>query len=1333
MGTNIRQNLTSNNYFIRGVDKIYIDYTENVYLKSYTNCKNLELIYNNTQVNNSLTDIILDNNEILINGILYNSNIKYLGLPRITPLTYFNTGYWKTKNNNLNISDDINDIFIDYPINLLGPNKIIIESGEPQTVISKYKTQILNVFDNQEYELQFEINAPIFNDQENFQVYLIPISSRANRMFCVNNNIIFDKNTIQYNIKFNTSIFFDSRYNFSDNNYFIGLQSNITNKIYLSNPSKYIFITKIKQFKLIDFKLHLNDLSYQTSKKKELLINFTVKGLEENSKFRIKIRELNNMIPIYYSPDILFIGDIIYYQNIVIPENINNNEYTVELEYDNNTICDLISNICVDIDYNTKIHILNIDEISNITINETNASTIKLYFEEKYISSVVNISLNNIFIKNDIITKDNYNNYSFSFIPHGNIFKEGIYNIRVQTSGQNKYFAKSVETIKISSIENNQNLTIKPNFGYKYVSYSAHPNYKTIKSNNKIFIIPEGVSKLYFNIIHNKINYTGKISVKNNSIVTIKSDNKLNFSIDNKSIFNLGLNDEINKEKIEELELTQINQNNSITIDYITDDNYKLYLNNVLDIKKEDFIHIYSANNENGRNIKFYKLTQIEYNENDGYYIIISNKSSFDFTGKIYFYIKLEHILNPIYAGFISITDYPLIFSLNINNNSIKMNTITYAKITINNYSTISDIPIGYFDIYLVNDIYGNSPIYLTKVANSSILDFSFVFANKDIQDKYFMIYARNDKFIINKIINIPIKIIEDETYSITVNEVIEKTTETIAYTSFTNLKATPEVKTIIGVYTIFDQPPNKITPSYFLQQYGLYTYTSVATLGSQYANYSGYLILQTDPLSNSISQSYPTLDSFITYILGQLANKTINVINVPQIFKSSYVTNDFISTTHTFEYYNNIIFNNELINVQSSLCSQVVQNTQLISNITTIKNNFFQSYNDQIRNYNGQNEINNQISTISTLTNSAPRYSWIEDLGHYIGQYFELSINNVTIEKITSDWMNVWNEINLPVEQKDGYNKMIGNIDKLTNFSSNTIPATQIKIPLKFYFNRYKNTGMSIPMISLLHSDVKLTLQLEQLLNLIITDPLTKITSSSRPKLKLYLTYVYLDNEERKLFAQSKHEYLIEQENYRNYFHNGTSFETKINLMQPVKDLFWMAQPLTNIANKQYFNYTQSKFYRLLKNYDRYDEDNPVTELSRKVYKYLYTKFPKIKYISLYNNNAIKKAPLPDYSPINESKLLLNGQKRFDENIEATTLRNFYRYNNIPVSGIHVYPFALYPNEYQPSGSCNFSELGDAFFSLKTNPGQYAIKVIARNYNLLRIMGGQAGLAFEL
>ena len=92
-----------------------------------------------------------------------------------------------------------------------------------------------------------------------------------------------------------------------------------------------------------------------------------------------------------------------------------------------------------------------------------------------------------------------------------------------------------------------------------------------------------------------------------------------------------------------------------------------------------------------------------------------------------------------------------------------------------------------------------------------------------------------------------------------------------------------------------------------------------------------------------------------------------------------------------------------------------------------------------------------------------------------------------------------------------------------------------------------------------------------------------------------------------------------------------------------------------------------------------------------------------------------------------------MNGKSRFNQYSDLTTLVNFYKYDNIPVGGIHVYPFCLYPNEYQPSGSCNFSQLGDALFQLQTDDAEYNIKLIARNYNFLRIMGGQAGLAFEL
>jgi len=538
---------------------------------------------------------------------------------------------------------------------------------------------------------------------------------------------------------------------------------------------------------------------------------------------------------------------------------------------------------------------------------------------------------------------------------------------------------------------------------------------------------------------------------------------------------------------------------------------------------------------------------------------------------------------------------------------------------------------------------------------------------------------------------------------------------------------------TIIGVYTIFNEPPNKITPSYFLQNYALYTYKSVATFGPTYSNYAGYLVLQPDPLSNSIAQNLTTLDSFVTNILAQLASKKINVISVPTIFNGNYFGNNFLSQTYTFEYYNNTIFNNKLINVQSPLCLQVVQNNSLITDISTIKNNFLQALNNEIRNYVGQNDVNNQIDQVSNLTSNSPRFSWIEDLGHYIAQTSELFINTVSIEKLTSDWMNIWNEINLPVGKKKGYNKMIGNVELLTSFTSNKLPKYQLKIPLPFYFNRYNNAGLSIPLISLLHSDLKLTLQLEKLENLIISDPLTKFITSGRPKMRLYLKYIYLENEERKMFAQSKHEYLIEQENYRYYSHYGTQFRTKINLKQPVKDMFWFAQPKVNTTNKQYFNYTDSKYYKLLSNYDRYDEDNPITEQSRIFYQQLYAKYPNLVYIPMIINNQIKTAPYPTKSPINNTQLILNGQKRFDENSDLTTKINLYRYDNLPVNGVHAYSFARYPNEYQPSGSCNFSQLNDAYFLLDTDDGEYNVQIMARNYNLLRIMGGQAGLAFEL
>jgi hypothetical protein len=1305
MRTNITNNLIPNNYFIRRKKPIYVDSTNKIYVQKFGNvCTNLEIVYKNqtnTFINQNLKDIDLsDNYPTEIDGIIFNSEISTQS--KIHARYYYNRGSWKTINNNY-FCDDVNNITIEYPIKLDAPNLILVN--------------------NEDYSLTFTIqDDTIFKNKDTFTVYLTPVDLKLKLTYVVQNNVIFDSTKNQYTITFNSSVFLNPNYGPVNNKYYLVIQSNITNNLYLSDPSRTVFVTATNVQNNIIFNANYQNLNYYTTSGNNLLINYTIDELTPNTYFNLKVIDLHDKVPLYYSPPILYSNNKNYFQSILIPENINNHQYSIGLEYNGIDIIDLKSEIVVDLKYDYIVSILNINQLQNIT--NTSNFDMKLYFDPSFINTVVNISLDNYFIKNDIITNDNYHNYILP-VRLNDTFDSGRYNIRAQVVGNSNYCAKSNEYIFI----NNPNVfysQIMPNYGYNTIPFSYNELYKPIKSPG-YYVVPYGVTQLDINMIYNGTQITGQLVVQANSIIYITYGILM---VNNREIINIITGNYVINRIINYLN-TSTNDANQILIKYICETGYIIKLLN-WDTSITS-VNLNTSNNPNGLNLVSFGTYTVNYSSVYGYYIKI-DKTSMNFSGELYFY------WNYIYLDKLTLIDYPISFGLNLVsnlNNIININSIVSGTILVNNYNI--DFPkIEIFNLYFVDDLYGNNPYYLSSImnTNNNILFFSFRYLLNNIGTKYLMIKGSNNNFIINHIIETSISVI---------TEIVSTLTDPIDNQIIKNLKVSPTTystapsKPIIGVYTTFDTPPNKTTPSNFLQTYALYTYNNVPTiLGSSYSNYNGYLLLQCDSLSNGVSQTNTTLNSFTTFLIAQLANKQINLITVPAIFKDTYTTNDFVTVEHTFEYYNNTIFNNEQINIQSSLCTNVVQNAQLISDISIIKSNFLQSYNSEVRNYTGQNALNNEVAQLTTNTDKPPRFAWIENLGHYISQYFQLSINNVEIEKITSDWINIWNDINIKPGHVSGYNKMIGNVPALTSYTSGALPKYKLRIPLPFYFNRYNTAGLSIPLISLLHSDVKLTLQIEQLQNLIISDPLTKFITSGRPKLNLELKYIYLESEERRRFATSKHEYLIEQENYRNYSHYGTSFNTKLNFMQPVKDLYWYAQPkanTTNINSKQYYNYTNSKYYINPENYDRYDEVNPITQLSRQVYAPLYTANPNVSYIPYYVNNKITKSniPFPTKSPINNTILRLNGQKRFDEVSDLTQLVHFHKYTNIPQSGVHAYPFCLYPNEYQPSGSCNFSALGDAYFELATDDGAYNISIIARNYNLLRIMSGQAGLGFEL
>ena len=62
----------------------------------------------------------------------------------------------------------------------------------------------------------------------------------------------------------------------------------------------------------------------------------------------------------------------------------------------------------------------------------------------------------------------------------------------------------------------------------------------------------------------------------------------------------------------------------------------------------------------------------------------------------------------------------------------------------------------------------------------------------------------------------------------------------------------------------------------------------------------------------------------------------------------------------------------------------------------------------------------------------------------------------------------------------------------------------------------------------------------------------------------------------------------------------------------------------------------------------------------------------------------------------------------------------------------INVYSFALNPESHQPSGTCNFSRIDNATLSITPNETTSDIYIYAINYNVLRVMGGMAGLAYS-
>lgn len=387
---------------------------------------------------------------------------------------------------------------------------------------------------------------------------------------------------------------------------------------------------------------------------------------------------------------------------------------------------------------------------------------------------------------------------------------------------------------------------------------------------------------------------------------------------------------------------------------------------------------------------------------------------------------------------------------------------------------------------------------------------------------------------------------------------------------------------------------------------------------------------------------------------------------------------------------YGNYTYENTSINYATSIVPLTSQTQDYIKSImdSCVKNS---------------NELHKMIyylivdcqKSSALLKSKYANFAWVSKIGHAIVEYVDFLIGGHKIDRHTGDWLNIWYQLSKINQHITNYDYMIGNVPELTTFDNNIKPEYALYIPINFYY--CKHNGLAFPIISLQHQDVQMNLRLKKLQECAYVSQDTTLFGKVHLKdLSIIVDYVYLDMDERRRFAQATHEYLIEQLQINDFNIKGNdTIRAELSLFHPCKELIWVFQYNDFITNTS---------------------ENSICR---------------------WDNFSLSTAG--SGNPIKTAKLLLNNRDRVPK-LDGSYYNYVIPYEvhtSTPSDGINVLSFALRPEDFQPSSSCNMSKIDkvvlevefDPDVTLNANGGK--LKVFAINYNILRFAGGMAGEAF--
>lgn len=210
--------------------------------------------------------------------------------------------------------------------------------------------------------------------------------------------------------------------------------------------------------------------------------------------------------------------------------------------------------------------------------------------------------------------------------------------------------------------------------------------------------------------------------------------------------------------------------------------------------------------------------------------------------------------------------------------------------------------------------------------------------------------------------------------------------------------------------------------------------------------------------------------------------------------------------------------------------------------------------------------------NNVAVITN----YSYYDSVGTVAIKSAELKIGGQSIQTLTGEYIELWNDINIPYENQPGLKLMTGKGD-----TSRITTNRTYFVNLPFYFYGYPE--LAIPIAALGRQDLEVHVTLRNFSELASVSVLNPSLGAT-----IIAEYVYLSDPEINWFKQNRFDYVITQCQYQTITlaSNFNAGVFNLDLKNPIKELFFVIQPIGNLP----YDYTNNLLKNIGLSFNGYD-----------------------------------------------------------------------------------------------------------------------------------------------